>query len=179
MRAGAAGLMKVATGGAPSTETVAVSACTSKAGTVTGGPSNDTAGAITALSDGSDATYIANSDTSSVQARATVGFADLTLDAGRQISSFTITLRARATAGSGFAGSFTFTGVTPSPASDFENATGSFATYVNGPYTKSGGGNWTASDINALTCIVYGGAADDGNFCAADLAAASLTVTYA
>lgn len=147
------------------TETVAINSIGSKTGTVTGA-ADTTAGAITVLNDGSDATYVgvASGNSTSVS---TVGWADL-VGTGN-VASFVINLR-----GNGSLGASTFANITPTPASQSVQQVSSASTV--GPFTKSGGGTWTPAEFNAMTCQLASAQGVSGGW---RLYRAELVVTYA
>lgn len=140
-------------GGGGGTETVQVNALTAYAGTVTGGPGNNNAGALTALSDGSDSTYIAHTIFSyGIYCNATIGFADLVNTGGAtHVASFTITVRRSGGSGSNIAYADPTATPTPSPGDDTNSGLGSGQTdEVLGPFT----GPFTVAQFNAMTCQV-------------------------
>lgn len=135
-------------GGGGGTETVQINSCTAKTGTVTGGPANTTAGTATALSDGSDSTYLAHTIFSyGIYCNATVGFADLVNAGGATtVTSFTITIRRSGGSGSNIA--YADPTLTPSPGDDTNSGLGSGTTdEVLGPFT----GTWSIAQFNAMT----------------------------
>lgn len=166
---------------APHVETVPVGEVLAKTGTVVGHP-NSTAGMVLAMNDGYDTTYLEGTGTPTGTASATVGFAALLNPTSRPIKSFVIEVRAVVWAGTG--GSLTvdtFTGLTPDPlghSGPIPLTDGVTVTYKAGPFVKDGGGVWTESQINALTCVIEA-TATGGTPAAVRVAAASLTVTYA
>lgn len=140
--------------GGPASEVVALNAMSFKSGTVTGGPADTAAGCVTALSDGSDTTYLQATGTSgSVFASTTTdGFADLQNANGRGIASFVIKFRASASGATGTVSTASFTNVTPaSTSSGVTVAVAGAADYTTTSYTKSGGGTWTVAEINSMT----------------------------
>lgn len=138
-------------GGGGGTETVQINSVSAFAGTVTGGPSNNNAGALTALSDGSDTTYIAHTIFSyGIYCNATVGFADLVNAGGAtHVASFTVTIRRSGGSGSNIAYADPTATPTPSPGDDTNSGLGSGQTdEVLGPFT----GPFTVAQFNAMTC---------------------------
>lgn len=126
------------------TETVLLNAIGAKTGTVTGA-ADTTAGAVTALGDASDATYLG---VAAAFGTSFTGGAFADLVGTGNVASFVINMRV---SGSGSVGPTSFAGITPTPTSDNETVTAGTNTYTLGPFTKNGGGNWTPAEINALT----------------------------
>lgn len=154
MRAGVAGLLKVAAPSGPATEIIRPNSTQSLIGTLTGGA---TAHAV--LSDQSDASYVSDvhlsgkgTDEDDIYCQMAMG--DLALAAGRAISSVTVTVRHDVTVGSGNV-ALHYAYMEPSAAVAITNFTvltsigNSTATF-----TKSGGGNWTEAQINAMVLAV-------------------------
>lgn len=135
------------------TETVLINAT----GTVNASPSAGTA--VACLSDHSDATYCGPGTPTYYGGKpliiSGVGFADL-VGTG-VIAAFTVLSRGQHAAAVGpsvFVD--TLSGVTTSPSSKSGSASGTGILNVRtGPFTKSGGGTWTAAEINAVTLRVY------------------------
>jgi hypothetical protein len=147
------------------TETIAINSIGSKTGTVTGA-ADTTAGAITVLNDGSDATYVGVGSGNGTSV-STVGWADL-VGTGN-VASFVINLR-----GNGSLGASTFANITPTPTSQSVQQVSSASTV--GPFTRNGGGTWTPAEFNAMTCTL---ASAQGVSGAWRLYRAELVVTYA
>lgn len=150
MRAGVAGLLKGGPTG-PATEIVLPDALSSYNATVT--PTNSNAGAIAAIIDGSDSSFVYGSGSSSPPQLTALGFAALAQDFGRPVVSFTVTVRAnRGVAANINVGTFGTLTVTPTSAST-AIAT-SPTTYVLGPFTRNAGVAWTAANFNAMTMTI-------------------------
>lgn len=133
------------------TETVAVNSVSAYASAVVGATDNNT-GAATALSDSSDSTYVRED----FYVFATVGFADLAAAGGRDVASFTLTIRCSADDSFTGVGVTAFGGITTTPSEDVDALPVSAGDIVLGPFTKSGGGNWTETQFNSMTVTVYG-----------------------
>lgn len=129
------------------------------------------------LADSSDSSYasgVVNSSTGNL------GFGDLVSANGRQIASFTVTGRAQQDAAS-YPYSWQFTpassGVTFSPASrSVQQADPAFTDRTTASFTKSGGGNFTEAQINAMTATFACAGSPYNN---ANVAKLTVTVTYA
>lgn len=147
----------------------------SQTGTVTG------AGSVNAaLSDQSDSSYVTDADAGGydrILAHCTLG--NLTLAAGRQIASVTISVRSELTSGTPTGLTYVQpANVTPTPANRTFTPPASVGDITSASFSKSGGGNWTESEVNAMRALV------DINANGAETIAARLyevwvTVTYA
>lgn len=139
----------------PATEDVAVNAVASLGFfTIVDGAANSTAGAVTALSDGSDSTSVTG-DEADFQVNGT-GFADLVDHGGRGIAS--IQFIVRGISGSNTTATIdTFSGITPTPSSRTAAIGTAVVDQLTAAFTKNGGGNWSVAEINAMTCRLTAG----------------------
>lgn len=163
----------------PATEIIRPTSTTLSAGTLTGGA---TFHAV--LSDSSDASYINDSTIvdpkfGNVDSAAWGGaLSDLTLAAGRGIASFTATVRSEVSAGTAATRDFSPQNVSTTPAGATFTTGASATDSTVGPFTKSGGGNWTEAQINAMLGQVQAATAP-GNTMTARLYDLYVTVTFA
>lgn len=127
------------------------------------GYANTFAGALQAITDNSDLTYIdATTVGASVQnCLVNCGFTDLLHSAGRTILHFTVVVRVSVGAGGKSISADTFTGASidlgPSGLDIGLAVTvngGGMREVRIGPFYRSGGGNFTVAQINALACRV-------------------------
>jgi hypothetical protein len=164
----------------PETESVVINTIASKSGTV-GGATDSAAGAVIALGDSSDSTWLSHTTTgANTVSVTTAGFADLTRHAGRGIASFVVKLRAFSNATATATATFAFTGITPSSSSSGINVSGGVVVNrTSNTFVKSGGGTWTVEEFNAMTMNITLSEGGSGSSETVTLYRVELVVTYA
>lgn len=151
------GLHKGGTGPASWQELLPQSITTAgSVGTVVGGSNND-AGRLAVLTDGSDATYIEVPDSGQVTIQLTT-MSDLSGVAGRTVSSFIILVRLQRTDPANEVWLTSIPqGILPFPSSADhlpkaapDQGVQPWVNLAAGPFSRAFGGTWTAADLNAL-----------------------------
>lgn len=166
----------VASGGG--TETVALNAGTVTAGTLVG------ASLSAAMGDGSDVTRVSGTNTqtssgggSEAYLLTSVGFADL-VGTGNVIS-FVVNVRVSTTGSANYTYASGFSGIVTAPSSSSRQGTSTLTNYTIGPFTKFGGGSWSAATFNAMTCSVIENSQSGGGGGISTITECSLTATFA
>lgn len=119
-----------------------------------GDPTPPDMSVIECLKDDSDATYIANAPGFPHPNIVEATFDDLVGDGGREIEQFVIYVRCVSDHSSEESQVGVFSGIAPTPSFSGHFAPTSVGTVQHGPFTRPGGGTWSASEFNSLVCTI-------------------------